>query len=92
MLLWSLRPRSPLLVGSMKSIQTVGYGRVLRQIKELLAKSGRNRAKCTLLSLLMEGATTLAARIGTSDRVFQKEGWRRPNAYKAYTHDIKKAR
>ena len=57
---------------------------------ESVANSGGNRDKRTLLSLLIGGATTLATRGGISDRVIQREGWWRPNAYKVYTHDIKR--
>ena len=44
-----------------KSLRVVRYGRTLRAIKELVAKSGRNADEFALNSLRIGGATTLAA-------------------------------
>ena len=44
-----------------KSVRVVRYGRTLRAIKELKAKSGRNLDEFALHSLRIRGATTLAS-------------------------------
>ena len=43
------------------SVRVVRYGRALRAIKELVAKSGRNPDEFALHSLRIGGATTLGA-------------------------------
>ena len=44
-----------------KSVRVVRYGRILRAIKELMAKSGQNLDEFALHSLRIFGATALAA-------------------------------
>ena len=70
-----------------KSVRVVRYGRALRAIKELVAKSGRNPDEFALHSLRIGGATTLAAGGDISERVIQREGRWRSDAYKAYTRN-----
>ena len=51
-------------------------------------KSSRDPDEFALRSLRIRGVTTLPTRGGKSDRMIRREGRRRPNAYKAYTHNI----
>ena len=67
-----------------KSIRVVTYGRALRAIKELVARFGRNPDEFALHSLRIGGATTLAAGGDISERVIQREGRWKSDAYKAY--------
>ena len=57
------------LYRSGKSVRVVRYGRALRPIKKLMAKSGQNPDEFSPHSLRTRGATTLAAGggIGESD-------------------------
>ena len=52
-----------------------------------MTKSGRNLDEFALHSLRIGGVTTLAAGKNKSDRVIQREGWRKSDAYKAYTRN-----
>ena len=67
-----------------KSVRVVRYGRALRAIKELVARFGRNPDEFALHSLRIGGATTLAAGVDISERVIQREGRWKSDAYKAY--------
>ena len=51
-------------------------------IKELVAKSGRNPDEFALHSLVIGGATTLAAGGDITERVIQREGRWKSDAYK----------
>ena len=75
MRLWSFRARILFLGGSSASVREVRYGRGLRVVMELMAKSGLYCHQCTFLSLLIRGATTLATREGRSDQPIRREGW-----------------
>ena len=84
----SLPDRSPLSsYRSGKSVRVIGYGRALRAIKEFVAKSSRNADEFALHSLRIGGATTLAAGGDISERVIQREGRWKSDAYKAYTRN-----
>ena len=67
------------------------YGRALRAVKEVVAESGRNldefADEFALHSLRIGGATTLAAGGDISERVIQREGRWRSDAFKAYTRN-----
>ena len=76
-------PLASYRVGS--SVRVVRYGRALRAVKEVVAKSGRNPDEFALHSLRIGEATTLAAGGDISERVIQTEGRWRSDAYKAYT-------
>ena len=65
-----------------KSVRVVRYARALRVIKELVAKSGRNPDEFALHSLVIGGATTLAAGGDITERVIQREGRWKSDAYK----------
>ena len=69
------------------SVRVVRYGRALRAVKEVVAKSGCNPDEFALHSLRIGGATTLAAGGDVSERVIQREGRWRSDAYKAYTRN-----
>ena len=56
------------------SSRVVRYGRALRAIKELVAKSGRNPDEFALHSLRIGGVTTLAAGGDISEQMIQREG------------------
>ena len=70
-----------------KSARVVRYGRTLRAIKELVAKSGRNPDEFALHSLRIGGANTLAAGGDILEGVIQNEGTWKSDAYKAYTRN-----
>ena len=64
---WSFRV-CLLLVDYSTFVQAVGNGLALRAVKEMVVRSGRDRHKCTLLSVLSTGAPTPANREGITDR------------------------
>ena len=68
-----------------KSVRVVRYGRALRAIKELMAKSGINLDEFALHSLSIFGAATLAVGGEISERGMQGERRWKSDAYKAYT-------
>ena len=68
-------------------MRVVMYGRALRAVKELVAKSGRNPDDFALHLLPVGGATTLAAGGEISERVIQREGRWMCEVYKAYTRN-----
>ena len=68
-------------------MRVVMYGRALRAVKELVAKSGRNPDDFALHLLPVGGATTLAAGGEISERVIQREGRWKSDAYKANTRN-----
>ena len=70
-----------------KAVRVVRYGRALRAIKEVVAKSGRNPDEFALHSLRIGAATTLAAGGDIAERVIQREGRWRSDAYKMYTRN-----
>ena len=70
-----------------KAVRVVRYGRALRAIKEVVAESGRNPDGFALHSLRIGGATKLAAGGDISERVIQREGRWRSDAYKVYTRN-----
>ena len=80
----SLPDHAPLSYCSGKSVCVVTYGRALRAIKELKAKSGLNLDEFALHSLCIFGATMLAAG-EISERVKQREGRWKSHVYMAYT-------
>ena len=65
-----------------KSVRVVRYSPALRAIKQLVAKSGRNPDEFALHSLVIGGATTLAAGGDITERVIQREGRWKSDAYK----------
>ena len=64
---WSIRV-CLFLVDSSTSVRAVGNGLALRAVKEMVVTSGRDRHKCTLLSVLSTGAPTSENREGITDR------------------------
>ena len=68
-----------------KFVRVVRYGRALRAMKELIATSDRNVDVFALHPLRVGGATTLAAGRDVSERVMQREGKWKSDAYKAYS-------
>ena len=80
-------PNHALLSYRGKSSSLVRYGRALRAIKELVAKSGPNPDELALHSLHIGEATTLAAGGDISERVIQREGRWKSDAYRAYTRN-----
>ena len=56
-------------------------------MKKVVAKSGRNPDEFALHSLLTRDATTLTAGEAIAERVFQREGRWRSDAYKAYARN-----
>ena len=69
-----------------KAVRVVRYGRALRAVKEVVAKSGRNPDEFALHSLNARGAT-LAAGEDRSEHAVQRVGGWRSDAYKAYTRN-----
>ena len=70
------------------SVRLVIYGRALRAVKEVVVKSRRNPDEFALYSLRIGGATASATGGDTSERVMQREGRWRSDAYKTYTRNI----
>ena len=70
-----------------KSVRVDRYGRALRAIQELVAKSGRNPDEFAFHSLRIGGATTHASKEDISERVIQRERRWKSDAYKAYTRN-----
>lgn len=68
MRLWCLGAGILFLVDSITSVRAVGNRRALPAVMELVAMSGSNCDKCTLLALLCGEARTLATRGGISER------------------------
>lgn len=60
------------------------YGRALRAVTEVVAKSGRNPDDFALPSLRIEGAITIAAGEDKPERVIRREARWSSNAYNAY--------
>ena len=84
----SLHDHAPLaLYRNGKSVRALRYGRSLRAIKELMAKSGLNLDEFALHALRIFGPTTRAAGEDISKRVSRREGRRTSDAIKAYTRD-----
>ena len=69
--------------GSGNSVR-MKYSRARRAIKELVAKSGRSPDEFSLHSLRIGGATTLAAGGDIPERVMQRQGRWKSDAYNAY--------
>ena len=92
--LQDLPDRTPLAsYGFGSSARIVRHGRALRAVKEMVVESGRNPDEFALHSLRIGGATTLAAGGNISERVIQREGKWRPDAYKVHTRkNMKDAR
>ena len=67
------------------SVRVARYSRAFRSIKELVAKFRRNPDEFALHSLRIGEATTLAAGGDISERVFQREGRGKSDAYNAST-------
>ena len=63
------------------------YGRALRTIKEVVAKSRRNPDEITLRSLRIEGAAALAVGRDISELVIKREGRWRSDTYNTYTRN-----
>ena len=61
------------------------YGQALRALREVVAKSRQDPAEFALHSLRIGGASRLAAGGGLSERVIQREGRWKSDAYKVYT-------
>ena len=68
-----------------KSVGVMRYGRALRAIKEVVAKSSHNADEFALHLLRIGGAATLSAGEDVSERVIQREGRWKFDACKAYT-------
>ena len=61
------------------------YGQALRALREVVAESGQDPAEFALRSLRFGGASRLPAWGGMSERVIQREGRWKSDAYKVYT-------
>ena len=72
---------------SAKSVSVGRYGRALRAITELMARSGLKLDEFALHSLRIFGATTLAAGGEISERVTKRERKWKYDAYKVYTRN-----
>ena len=83
----SLPDHAPFSYRSGKSARAVKYGRTLRAIKELTAKSGLNLDEFAPHSSRIFRATTLAAGGDISEQVMQEGRWTF-KADKAYTRNI----
>ena len=70
-----------------ESVKAVAYGRALRAIKGLVAKSGHDPDEFALQVMRIGGVTTLAAGGGISERVIQREARWKPDAHKANTRN-----
>ena len=70
-----------------KQVRAWGYGQALRALREVVEKSGRNPKEYALHSLRIGSASTLAAGGDVSERVIQREGRWKSDAYKVYTRN-----
>ena len=61
------------------------YGQALRALREVVAESGQDPAEFALHSLRIGGASRLPAGGEMSERVIQREGRWKSDAYKVYT-------
>ena len=61
------------------------YGKALRALRDVVAKSGQDPAEFAQHSLRIGGASRLAAGGGMSDRVIQREARWESDAHKVYT-------
>ena len=61
------------------------YGQALQAFRDIVKKSGRDPNDLALHSLLIGGASTLAAGGEVSERVIQGEGRWKSDSYKPYT-------
>ena len=81
---WSFRVRL-LFVDSRTSVRPVRNGHAIQAVMETVVRSGRDRHKCTLLSVRSTGASAPASRGGITDRPIKRAGWWRPTQRKCMT-------
>lgn len=70
-----------------RAVRVARYSAALRAVREVVAKSGRNPQEYALHSLRIGGATALASGGDIAERVIQREGKWRSNAYKPYARN-----
>ena len=68
-------------------MRVVRYSAALRAVSEVVEKSGRNPQEYALHSLRSGGATALASGGDIAERVIQREGKWRSDAYKPYARN-----
>ncbi|CAB1109801.1 unnamed protein product [Ectocarpus sp. CCAP 1310/34] len=68
-----------------QEVKVLKYDQALRALREIVERSGRNPKDFALHSLRIGGASTLAAGGAVSERVIQREGRWKSDAYKVYT-------
>ena len=68
-----------------ENVAVWSYGQALRALREAVAESGQDPAESALHSLRIGVASRLAAGGGMSERVIQREGRWKSDAYKVYT-------
>lgn len=68
-------------------VRTWGYGQAMRALRELVSETGGNPEEYALHSMRIGGATALAAGGSVSERVIQREGRWKSDAYKVYTRN-----
>ena len=69
------------------SVRVVRYGRALRAVQEIVAKSCRNPDEIALHSMHIGGAAALAVGRDISERVAKREGRWRSDTCKTYTRN-----
>lgn len=70
-----------------RAVRVVRYSAALRAVREVVEKSGRNPQEYALHSLRIGGATALASGGDIAERVIQREGKWRSDAYKLYARN-----
>lgn len=84
----ALPERAPLAsYRSDNGVRVWGYGQAMRALREIVAQSGRNPDEFALHSLRIGGASVLAAGGDVPERVIQREGRWKSDAYKVYTRN-----
>ena len=68
-------------------VRVVRYGRALRAVKEVVAKSCRSPDEIALHSLRIGGAAAFAVGRDVSERVIKREARWRSDTYKTYTRN-----
>ena len=68
-------------------VRVVRYGRALRAVKEVVAKSCRSPDEIALHSLRIRGAAAFAVGRDISVRVIKREGRWRSDTYKTFTRN-----
>ena len=68
-----------------REVKVMKYNQALQALREIVERTGRNPKEFALHSLRIGGASTLAAGGYVSERVIQREGRWKSDAYKTYT-------